>query len=286
VIDLIRLFNFLIPFSSDNLREFRKTWFYATLLLIAAMYIAGYINFQHPRIVNLTIDSPFSKHNRVLRILLASDLHLGYLCDKAKFRKWVSLMNSQRPDIVLLAGDLSDNHMPPIVQQNLCEEFDQISSKFGIFAVSGNHEFYLHPPGCFEQYMRQRTKVRYLRDEVALVDNSVYIVGRDDRTNRNRASIADLVRGLDREKAVIVVDHYPTDMTSAEASGVTLALSGHTHRGQFFPVTAVVPFVFENYHGYRRRGDSQFYVSSGLGLWGPQCRFGSTSEIVNIQFRF
>jgi predicted MPP superfamily phosphohydrolase len=250
------------------------------------MYVAGYINFQYPRIVNLAIESPLPAGGRVLRILLASDLHLGYLCDKAKLRGWVSLINAQRPDIVLLAGDLSDNHMAPIVDQGLHEELSQITAKYGVVAVSGNHEYYLRPPGCFERYVRETTTVRYLRDEVSLIDGLFYVVGRDDRTNGGRAPLAALLRGVDRGKPVIVVDHYPTDMAAAAASGVTLALSGHTHRGQFFPVTAIVPFVFENCHGYRRRGDSHFYVSSGLGLWGPQCRFGSNSEIVNIELAF
>jgi predicted MPP superfamily phosphohydrolase len=286
LIDLIGLADSLLNFSSDNCRWFRKLWFCGSVIAIVALYVIGHINFRNPRIVNLTVDSPLPRQNRELKICLASDLHLGYLCDKKKFRGWVRKINAQHPDIVLLAGDLSDNFMSPIVDQNLCEEFDQIVARFGVIAVSGNHEYHIVPHDAFERYIRGNTKVKYLRDDVELVDGSVYVVGRDDKRSGNRLSIEKLVEGLDRSKPVIVLDHYPTDMCEAEANGITLALSGHTHRGQFFPVTLFVPFVFENYYGYRRRGQSQFYVSSGLGLWGPQCRFGSNSEIVNIKFRY
>jgi predicted MPP superfamily phosphohydrolase len=286
LIDFIRLIDFIFHISSDRLHSFRKIWFFVTIISIVSIYVIGYLNFQYPRIVRMTIDSPLPAQNRQLRICLASDLHLGYLCTKAKFREWVRLINGQNPDIVLLAGDLFDNHMDSIVSQNLYEEFDQISARLGVYAVSGNHEYHIFPHDIFEKYMREKTKVKYLRDEVMLVEDSFYVIGRDDRRNRNRMTIEKLIEGLDRNKPFILVDHYPTDMKEAERNGITLALSGHTHRGQFFPVTVIVPFVFENFYGYRRLGNSQFYVSSGLGLWGPQCRFGSNSEIVIIEFRY
>jgi predicted MPP superfamily phosphohydrolase len=105
-------------------------------------------------------------------------------------------------------------------------------------------------------------------------------------TNRNRKSIAELVDGLDRSKPIILMDHQPVGLKEAEDNGITLEVAGHTHSGQFFPVTVLVRFVYENVHGYSRRGDTQFYVSSGIGLWGPQCRFGSSSEIVNIKLSY
>jgi predicted MPP superfamily phosphohydrolase len=125
-----------------------------------------------------------------------------------------------------------------------------------------------------------------LRDSSELIDNSFYVVGRDDRTNPDRLPVEALVRDLDRSKPVILIDHQPVELNEAEESGVTLELAGHTHAGQFFPATIIVPCVFENSHGYSRRGNTHFVVSSGLGVWGRQSRLGSNSEIINIRLRY
>jgi predicted MPP superfamily phosphohydrolase len=218
--------------------------------------------------------------------LLVSDVHLGYAIGKRKWRKWVKLMNAQHPDIVFLAGDIGDNSFRPIVAQNMHEEFNMIESRFGVFAVSGNHEWFMHPPDALERYLTENTTVCYMRDTVELIDNSFYVVGRDDAINSRRSPLERLLQRLDHTKPTIVIDHNPTKLSDAEDSAVTLQVSGHTHAGQFFPIVAIVRCVFENAHGYSRRGKTHFVVSSGIGLWGPPCRFGSNSEIVNIRLRY
>jgi predicted MPP superfamily phosphohydrolase len=125
-----------------------------------------------------------------------------------------------------------------------------------------------------------------LCDRTEFIDDSFYVVGRDDASNPDRASIESLVSEIDKSKPIILLDHQPVRLHEAEEAGVTLELAGHTHAGQFFPGTVIVPMVFENSHGCSRRGNTQYYVSSGLGLWGPQSRFTSNSEIVNITFNY
>jgi predicted MPP superfamily phosphohydrolase len=286
LLDLIRLTNYFLQFSSDNLALFSKYWFLITLALIPVMYFVGTLNLRDVQITNLEIESSLPKQNRELRIVLVSDTHLGYLITKSKFQEWVGLINAQHPDIIIFAGDIADHYLEPIVHQKLCEEFNRLVARYGVFAVAGNHESMARPRNGLEQYLKSTTQVKYLRDTSELVNDSIYIVGRDDRMNRSRRPLAHLVRDFDRAKPIIVVDHQPGSLKESEDNGNTLTICGHTHAGQFFPGTVAVRLAFGLSYGYAKRGNSQFYVSSGLGVWGPQCRLGSRSELVRIALRY
>ena len=105
------------------------------------------------------------------------------------------------------------------------------------------------------------------------------MVGRDDRTNdANRKSIKELTKDLDNTKPILLMDHQPYHLDRTAAAGVDFQLSGHTHRGQIFPINLVTDNVYEKSHGYLQKGNTHIYVSSGLGLWGGKFRIGSQSE--------
>jgi predicted MPP superfamily phosphohydrolase len=287
LIDIVRLINLGAKFSSDDLHTFREWWMLGGHVAIFLMFLIGYLNFHCPRVRTFDIAAlGVPLQGRTVRILLVSDVHLGYFVDKQRWRKWVKLMNSQGADLIILAGDVADNYFEPIAQQNMHEEFNLLTARYGVWAVTGNHEYGHGNYMLLENYLRERTSVHYLRDTSELIDDAFYLVGRDDRTNGARLPIQSLINEFDRSKPTILIDHQPVNLAEAEENGITLELAGHTHAGQFFPVTVVVPWIFENPHGLSRRGDTQYIVSSGLGLWGPQCRFTSNSEIVNINFTF
>jgi predicted MPP superfamily phosphohydrolase len=277
-IDIVRLINLAAHFADDDLMPFRLWWMACGLIAIVVTFFAGYFNFLCPRVRHATIAAQgLLAQGQSLRILLVSDIHLGYFIRKSRWRKWVDLMNAQNPDIIFLVGDTVDNFFEPVTIQRLHEEFNQLHPRFGVFAVDGNHD-----PGALPGWFLSYTDVIWLSDSVTLVNESFYVVGRRDWSSYSRSPLDDVVSGCDRTKPIIVLDHQPRNLAEAEACGVTLQLSGHTHAGQFFPVTAIVPFLYENSHGLSRRGNTQYYVSSGLGVWGPECRFTSNSEIVNI----
>jgi predicted MPP superfamily phosphohydrolase len=286
VLDLICLANHFLRFSPDNLAQFRRNWVLGTLGIIAVMYVIGVVNAQSVKLVNLEIESSLPRQNRDLNIVLVSDTHLGYVVTKKTFQEWVKMINVQNPDIVVFAGDIADQWLEPVVQQNLHEEFNQLVARYGVFAVRGNHEFMSSPKDGLEQYLTKRTQVQYLRDSGVLIDDSFYVVGRDDRSNRSRVPLSELVKDFDRTKPVILIDHQPTNLPDSQENGITLSLYGHTHAGQFFPGTVGVKYAFDVSHGYAKRGNSHFYVSSGLGTWGPRCRLGSRSEMVRIAFHY
>ena len=116
-------------------------------------------------------------------------------------------------------------------------------------------------------------------DESAVIDSSIVVIGRDDRTNMRRKPIKDLV-GSFASKYTIVLDHQPYNLDRAEAAGVDFQLSGHTHRGQVWPISWITDRIYECSWGSHQRGNTQFYVSSGIGIWGGKFRIGTQSEYV------
>jgi len=119
-----------------------------------------------------------------------------------------------------------------------------------------------------------------------LVDSSFYIIGREDRSTPSRKTISELVKNLDKTKPLILLDHQPFHLEEAEDNNIDFQFSGHTHNGQFVPGVFFVNKMYELGYGFMKKGNTNYYVSSGLGLWGPQYRIGTQSELVVINFRY
>ena len=126
--------------------------------------------------------------------------------------------------------------------------------------------------------IRSKT-IQLLRDSVVTLPNGIQLIGRDDRSNTARRSLQELMTGIDKSKPIILLDHQPYKLTESEAAGVDLQFSGHTHRGQVWPMNWVTDYIYEQSHGYRQWGNSHIYVSSGLSLWGPPFRIGTESDM-------
>ena len=167
----------------------------------------------------------------------------------------------------------------------MAEELRNIKTTQGVYAITGNHEYYGENPYATETYLKT-AGITYLRDSSVLVNNSFYIVGRDDKTNTNRKTLKDVMRNVDASKPVILLDHQPFHLNEAQENKVDLQISGHTHNGQFFPGNLFVKGMYELAYGYMKKGTTHYYVSSGLGLWGPQYRIGTQSELVVIDLKY
>ncbi len=283
--DVIRLANLLVHFAPAGMKVFRFWAFLLTLSGIAVAMVIGNYKFNHPEIVTLDIRPEKPLQNKQLKIVAASDIHLGVSIDKKRLKKYVDLINAQHPDIVLFAGDVSDNATLPLIHQQMAEELLQIKAPLGVYAISGNHEYYAENPYSTAEYLKTAGIIT-LRDSAVLINNSFYIVGRDDKTNHKRKELAEVVTGLDKNKPLILLDHQPYHLQDAQKNGIDLQISGHTHNGQFFPGNLFVKRMYELGHGYRKIGKTHYYVSSGLGLWGPQYRIGTQSELVVINLSY
>jgi predicted MPP superfamily phosphohydrolase len=285
LVDIVRVANHFIHFFPAGMATFRLWAMAGTIAITGVAMIVGNYKFNHPAIVTLNLSTDKPKQNKELKIVAASDLHLGISIDKKRLQSYVKLINDQHPDVVLLAGDVSDRSMIPVVHQNMAEEFRSIKARLGVFAINGNHEHYAEKPNATAEYLKS-AGIIVLRDSVCLVDSSFYIVGRDDRSNENRKNLNEIVKGLNENKPRILMDHQPFHLEEAERNGIDFQISGHTHNGQFFPGNLFVKKMYELGYGYLKKGKTHYYVSSGLGLWGPEYRIGTQSELVVINLKY
>lgn len=250
-------------------------------VLLVLLSVMLYGNARYHDKVRREIEIPLNKElERPLKIIAISDLHLGYTIGRGELSGWVDMLNREQADLIVIAGDLVDGDTRPIIQDKLWEELTRLEAPLGVYAALGNHE-YIGGEASRQDFL-SRTNIRLLRDRATLVAGQVYIVGRDDRTNPHRKPLVELVRDLDKTRPIIVLDHQPYHLEEAEGAGVDLQVSGHTHRGQVFPINLIVDRLYELSHGYKRRGDTHYYVSSGLGIWGGKFRIGTESEYAVI----
>ena len=278
-------------------RFLNRFGFLLSAIVVAVVLHCGYNNYRNPRIMELEIDFspvataaeavaadsvavgdkelPVGKKN--LKIVAASDVHLGYSTDKEDLARYVGMINSLLPDIVLIGGDLIDNSVVPLWEQRMYEELGQLKAPMGIYMVPGNHEFISGIEKSVE--FLKNTPVVLLRDSVVVLPGGVQLVGRDDRSNRNRASLEELMAGVQKGLPVIMMDHQPYELGLKDSLGVDLQLSGHTHRGQIWPMNLLIDRMYEQSHGYRKWDNSHVVVSSGLSLWGPPFRIGTQSDL-------
>lgn len=284
IIDIVRLLNHFLHFIPD-VAKFR-TWsgIFIFGAIIAVMFI-GNIKFNNPQVVNLDIQSSKTLQNKEVKIVAVSDIHLGTSIDKKRLKKYVELINSQHPDMVVIAGDLIDRSLKPVVAQRMDEELRQLRAPLGVFAVEGNHEHFGEGGKAITDFFKQ-ANITLLQDSAVLINDEFYLVGREDHINHNRLSINQIVSQTDTTKPRILLDHQPYNLPEAEQNQIDFQFSGHTHKGQFFPINLVVNMIFEQGYGYLQKGDTHYYVSSGLGIWGPQYRIGSQSEVVVVRFRY
>lgn len=285
IVDIVRIVDFYLHLFPAGMAAFRMWAMVLTLSATAIALIVGNYNFNHPKVVTLNLKAEKPLQNKEIKIVAVSDIHLGISIDKKNLKHYVELINGQKPDIVLLAGDISDRLMEPVIRQNMDEEFRAIKAPMGVYAINGNHEHYAETGDATAKYL-QKAGIIVLRDEVKMIDGAFYIVGREDRTHPKRKSLSQIINGLDKNKPFILVDHQPYNLEEAEVNNIDFQISGHTHNGQFFPGNLFVKRMYELAYGYLKKGKTHFYVSSGLGLWGPQYRIGTQSELVVINFKF
>ena len=244
--------------------------------LMLVTFIAGNIHYHNKQRqeINITTD----KHlERPLKIVMLSDLHAGFHNRRAEVGRWVNMINAEKADLILIAGDMIDGNVRPLLAQGTAEELQRLNAP--TIACLGNHEYITGIDKALN--LLEQTGIRILRDKSISVGD-VTIIGRDDRSNRSRKSVARLMQGVTRGDYIILLDHQPFNLAEAEQNGVDLQLSGHTHRGQVWPLNWVTQKMYECDYGQWRKGKTDYYVSSGMGIWGGKFRIGTDSEYAVI----
>ncbi len=274
---IIRVFH--LPMLSPSVKQIL---FYSVLSLSSLVIVIGHFNARFPRVKQLELYLPVSKP---VKMVMLSDVHLGTLVGTNRINYIVNKINALNPDIVVFAGDVIDEDVGPVIRQNLGNALTGIKAPLGVFAITGNHEYIGGAKSAVEYLQNHGIKV--LRDTSVLIDDNFYLIGREDResnrfSNIVRKPLTEITKGLLPNKAKILLDHQPFELNKAVEAGIDLSLSGHTHHGQLWPFNLITKAVFENSFGYLKKGATQFYVSCGVGTWGPPIRTSSRAEIVEL----
>ena len=282
--------------------------FCAAAILIVS--VLGVVNAGIVRVTpyEITVDKALTTsedETADLKIVLVSDLHLGYNIGLRQMEKMVAKINAEDADLVVIAGDIFDNEWEAVQEpERMAEILRGIRSQYGVYACYGNHD--IEEPILAGFTFRQSEQkasspemdaflsdagIQLLRDEGVLIDGSFYLYGRADARRpgagiRERRSPREITADMDKTKPIIVLDHQPRELAELAAAGVDIDLCGHTHDGQMFPGNLVIRPFWENFYGYLQKGSMHNIVTSGVGLFGPNMRVGTKAEICPITVRF
>jgi predicted MPP superfamily phosphohydrolase len=293
-LDILRLlesfFHFFPKFIYNNYELTKKITAIVIVAFVSIIVFWGNLNKRDITINTLNISLPKGEGKlNELNIVLAADLHLSPIDGERLLTKIIDGMNSLNPDIILLAGDIVDDKAEILKQRKIGESFKKLNPKYGVYTINGNHEF-INEVEASDKYA-EHLGMKVLRDEYELIDSSFYIIGREDVvmkqfTGKERKSLEDIISTINSNHPKIFLDHTPVKLEQAEKNGIDLQLSGHTHHGQIWPGNIITNMIYEVSWGYKKKGKTQYYVTSGAGTWGPPVRTGSKSEIVNIKIKF
>lgn len=294
LLDITRLVNhflhFLPVFIYADYLKTKQILLIASVACTTIMVTVGYINARNPRVKELNLNIAKPGHGlKKLTIAMASDIHLGTIIRKAKAKELVRLLNAPKPELILLAGDVVDEDLAPVIKDNIGEALCELNAKIGVYAITGNHE-YIGGAGPAVEYLEKHC-IKMLRDTAILVNGQFYLVGREDRdkprfTGKARKELAEIMKDVDGSYPIILMDHQPFNLTKAADNGVDLQLSGHTHHGQIWPFNYITKAIYELSWGYKKIRDTHVYVSSGFGTWGPPVRLGNRPEVLIIHLTF
>lgn len=264
-------------------RRFTKTIGTLAMATLVTLFAIGQYNAFHPVVKHMTIDRPEKSQVKQLKIVLAADLHLGILSNKEHLKNFVQLSNKENPDVVILAGDIVDDSPKWYKQDDMKNELQQLTSRYGVYGMLGNHEYIGDEIDEVNRVLAE-SNVKMLQDESVLLVDNIVLTGRDDATNKKRKSLAELGKPFDAAQPWIVVDHQPAP--SLVNKDVSLMMSGHTHNGQIWPGNLLVKQMYSLAYGHKKANDTDYIVTSGYGFWGPPMRIGTKSEIWSITVNF
>jgi len=291
LVDLLRLAARLLLPALEFSDRFTVGIGAGVLIAVGLLLVYGAWNAHNPRVrhYDVTINKRVAGLHS-LRAVMVSDIHLGPNVDSKRLEGLVGRINRLKPDIIFLAGDTIDEDVNRFAEQKMPELLAKLETRYGVYAVLGNHE-YLGDDWQLAVTYLQQAGVQVLRDQYILVNNQFYIVGRDDRsalrmTGYDRMPLAEVMQGVDRALPVILLDHQPYNLEQGQQCGADLQLSGHTHHGQFFPNNLLTERIYETDWGYLDKDGYQIIVSCGYGTWGPPIRIGNYPEIVEIAITF
>jgi len=306
--DLVILISVRILHKDKNIFHTKKYIFTSaaiTLTLVGGLSLYGFIHATNIKTTkyDIVIKNKDIKEKK-LKIILIADTHFGYSVGYKMAEKMVNKINKENADLVLIAGDVFDNSYDSLDKpERILKALKSIKSKYGSYAVFGNHDVKERLFAGFSisdgkkairdnrmSNMLKEAGIKILDDKVEKIKD-FYIIGRKDYSKagdgtNNRLSIDKLIKQVDTNKFVIVLEHEPKDLENISEKNVDLHVAGHTHAGQFFPLTIGTSIIWSNNYGIKKYNKMNSVVTSGIGVYGPNMRVGTDSEVVVINVKF
>ena len=310
IADLIRIILYFSWLSKTS--WFHSRWMFAFTGFFTGVCVLFFslYGFLHARKLYTTkwhiISHKACDGHPALRIALIADLHLGYNTDEFLLGRLVKRINKLQPDLIVVAGDTFDNEFHAIRHpKKSAENLAGLQSSYGTFCCYGNHDLdeailagftfggqKEDADERFEQFFLD-AHMTLLDDEIRLIDNFFYLIGRKDparckklASEAERMTPQQLTEHLDHSKPILIIDHQPKELSLLADAGADLILGGHTHNGQLFPGNLFLRLMWENPYGLLKKGDAYSVVTSGAGIWGPNMRLGTKSEVCLIEMKF
>ncbi len=267
------------------------------VFLSAIILIFGYINLHSVQMTHYTINTNKNIRSEGYRVALIADVHFGVSLDYEQMVEKCAEISSQNADIVILCGDIVDNSTSKEQMNKAFKALGTIKSEYGIYYVHGNHD---RPMSLVKSEFTEdelvlaikENGITILQDESLLINNELYLIGREDRSvqshDGNRLSIEDLTKSLDKNKYLLTLDHQPNQYKENSSAGTDLLLSGHTHGGQLFPINIlqmIIPFNDGIYGEYSLDEDSSAIITSGFAGWAYPVKTASPAEYVIIDIQ-
>jgi predicted MPP superfamily phosphohydrolase len=259
-------------------------WFgilFIALALIVSIY--GVVHARNIVVKNVNVvlpNLPISWQGK--KAVYISDVHLGAIYGEDFSESIVEKINKINPDIVFIGGDLYDG--VKVNETEVVKPFTDLHPALGTYFVTGNHEEFRDVTHYLE--VVKNAGVIVLNDQMVTIDG-LQLVGVDDRDSTNPAKFQAILAGLNinKNEPSILLKHQPLQLDEAAQAGISLQISGHTHKAQVFPLNIFTHMMFKGYdYGLKMYKDMAVYTSSGVGTWGPPLRVGSDSEIVVFTF--
>lgn len=257
------------------------------VVLSVALCIWAMVMAQRPaRIAQVRV--PVKEINsklRQMKIVMVADFHAGVLVGRKQLDRWINEINRLEPDVILIPGDILD--VPPKRAQRLADSFRKLKAPMGVYASTGNHEYYTG----LEKTVKflEAAGMRVLMNECVELPGGLIIAAVEDRTahqwKRPIPPVEELLGEEAENRPVILLNHTPStrDAMRTMKAGADLMVSGHTHGGQMWPFSIFTRWVFPFHHGLYPVGDGFQLTTSGIGYWGPPMRLGCPPEIMLIR---
>lgn len=256
------------------------------LIIVPLTIWLGYRNVRYPsvnyrRIVVERMSKPGIEPQRRLRIVHLTDLHIGQGITQNYVDRAIDLAMQQGGDLILIGGDYIDHYIGYAETPEMLRAMSRLKARYGVYYTLGNHEYRAGTEA--KMHWVQRVGAKLLRDEIAYpADSLIALVGRDDDFNEHRAPLSALMNSVQTVRPIIILDHTPADLDAVGASAADVALYGHTHGGQVWPMHLLVWAKYGIVSGWTKYGKAQVFVNSGIGAAGAPYRMFSRSEVAVI----